>query len=370
MHKINLEKVQHYNNNKHCLIKPETTIFNVVNSLIGLHSARLITPFSTLNTRLDDFKPEELISETFTKNNLIKLRCMRTTLHTVNLDMAPIVHQSTKKIRNNICLGLLKKLNVNNSMILYIEELIKDLLQQNELNSKEIEIHLAIKKNIHINVTRAIIKKLWEDGIICYLNKSNYWGAEKRIYALTEKRYPTVFLEGISETEALRKLIQVYIKQYGPVTEKDIVWWTGLPVSIIRKSLDILKKELCIIYISEIRSPFFLLNEDLETLKETENKCDFNNIKLLAYEDPFLKGYFESRLRYVSKKNYSKLFNPIGEARSSIIKNGMVVGLWKWNKKENSVETELFETFSKTDNKILDTELFKTIKCLSKNEEY
>ncbi|UUF16752.1 MULTISPECIES: DNA glycosylase AlkZ-like family protein [Flavobacterium] len=367
---INLEKIQTYNNNKHCLIKTENNIFNVVNSLIGLHSARLITPFSTLNTRLDDFNPEELISETFTKNNLIKLRCMRTTLHTVNLDMAPIVHQSTKKIRNTICLGLLKKLNLTSSTVLYTEELIKSILQENELSSKEIENHLFIKKNININVTRAIIKKLWEDGIICYLNKSTYWGTEKRIYALTEKRYPTLFLEGISETDSLKKLIRIYIKQYGPVTEQDIVWWTGLPVSLIRKSLEHLKKELYIIHIKEIKSPFFLLDEDLETLKETENQSDFTNIKLLAYEDPFLKGYFESRLRYVSEKNYSALFNPIGEARSSIIKNGMIVGLWKWNKKSNTVETELFEKFSKNDSKILDIEVVKTIKCLSKNEKH
>lgn len=370
MYKIDLKKVQLYNNNKHCLIKTETSIFKVINNLIGLHSARLITPFSALNTRLDNFTPEELISETFTKNSLIKLRCMRTTLHTVNLDMAPIVHQSTKKIRNTLCLGILKKLNVDNSLIAKTEELIKNLLEESELNSKEIEIYLTIKKNIHINVTRAIIKKLWEDGIICYLNKSTYWGAEKRVYALTEKRYPTLFLEGISETESLRKLIHIYIKQYGPVTEQDIVWWTGLSVSLIRKSLEFLKKELCVIHINEVKSAFFLLHDDLDSLEKTKNQDDFNNIKLLAYEDPFLKGYFESRSRYVLENNYSKLFNPIGEARSSIIKNGMVVGLWKWNKKLNTVETELFEKFSKTDTEILNNEIFKTIKCLSKNEKH
>ena len=365
MHKIDLKKVQHYNNNKHCLIKTETTIFNVINSLIGLHSARLITPFSTLNTRLDNFNPEELLSETFIKNNLIKLRCMRTTLHTVNLDMAPIVHQSTKKIRNTVCLGLLKKLNLANSTIINIEELIKNLLEENELNSKEIESNLLIKNNINIYATRTIIKKLWEDGVICYLNKSTYWGAEERIYALTEKRYPTLLLDSISETDALRKLIHIYIKQYGPVTEQDIVWWTGLPITLIRKSLEFLKKELCILHINEIKSSFFLLNEDIEALTKTEKQSDHTNIKLLAYEDPFLKGYFESRSRYVSEKNYYQLFNPIGEARSSIIKNGMIVGLWNWNKKNNAVEMKLFEKFSKDDFKILDIELSKTIKCLS-----
>jgi hypothetical protein len=42
-------------------------------------------------------------------------------------------------------------------------------------------------------------------------------------------------------------------------------------------------------------------------------------LTLLAYEDPSLKGYYESRFLYVDQKHYRLLFNKIGESRASII---------------------------------------------------
>lgn len=368
MIKIEIKKVQKYNNAKHCLISSENGMHNVINSLIGLHSARLITPISTLNSRLDLFTPEELFAETFVKNNLIKLRCMRGTLHTVDLTMAPIVHQATKKKRLSVCLGILNKLNINAKKISFIEELILTLLEEKELASKDIEHYLLTKYNTANLITRAVIKKLWESGDVCYLNKSLYWGSETRVYALTRKRYPTLVLDSISEEEAITKLVYFYIKQYGPVTEKDIIWWIGLPSTSIRKALNILSEKLCTVSIGQTELSFFLLTEDLEDLQKTQMYENQNNIKLLAYEDPFLKGYFESRFRYVSESIYPKLFNPIGEARSSIMKNGQVIGLWYFDRKRNYVDTELFQKLSKFDLNKLDFEISKTIKCLSRNE--
>ena len=71
-----------------------------------------------------------------------------------------------------------------------------------------------------------------------------------------------------------------------------------------------------------------------------------NNITLLAYEDPSLKGYYESRERYVSDKFYKQLFNSIGESRASIVRNGEVIGIWSWDKKQKKIEKTIFIDYS------------------------
>ena len=76
---------------------------------------------------------------------------------------------------------------------------------------------------------------------------------------------------------------------------------------------------------------FYVSGEEGDKL-DAFKKVDFEWISLLAFEDPSLKGYYESRFRYVDKMNINKLFNQIGEVRASIIHNGNAIGIWQWNK--------------------------------------
>lgn len=341
MKTLELKDVQALNNYKHHLLDENKAkdISSVVSNLVGLHSARLITPYATLIPRVKNFDPSDLTNELFVNNNLIKLRCMRKTLHTVSLDLAPIVHQSTKKIRLSICKGIYKKLDISEYKISKVKEIILESIQYIDLSSKEIENYVLKNSNTSLLVTRAILKELWENGIICYNNKSDYWGKESRAYSLTSRKYPSLILTKITISEAQKSLVMMHIKCYGPVTEKDISWWSGLSISTIKNCIQSLNKSITKVTVKNLKGVFFIHSSDLENIR---NIVFPNKITLLAYEDPSLKGYYESRERYIVPKFYKNLFNPIGEARASILKNGTIVGIWSWDKKRSDITTSLF----------------------------
>lgn len=66
-------------------------------------------------------------------------------------------------------------------------------------------------------------------------------------------------------------------------------------------------------------------------------------ISLMAYEDPSLKGFYESRFLYVDMQHYNRLFNTIGEVRASIFSNGKAIGIWSIDKVMKRIDWEMFE---------------------------
>lgn len=354
--KLSINKVNLYTASKHNIL-PEFQIDDigqVARNLVGLHSARLPTPFVTLHSRLHNFQTQDLQDELFVSRNLIKVRCMRKTLHIVPLDLAPVVHQATLHFRVADCLRVYKKYNLSDDDIQELQTRICELVRQKPLSSQAILSVIAvdskhllrIKDNLvdWKHVIRTVIKHLWEQGVICYLNTSRHWGSESRLYGYTKNWYPRLDFQAMPSSIAQTHLIKFHIEKYGPVTENDICWWSGLGKKTVREGLIKIADELLEVYVGGFKSPFYM--SQLDYARYLAFKSDsLNRLALLAYEDPSLKGYFESRKRYIRPQYYAQLFNQIGEARASIMINGEVGGVWCWDKQHQRIHYELFWQF-------------------------
>jgi hypothetical protein len=356
------KKVNQYIFSKHNVLPgfQNDDIVSVARNNLGIHSARLHTPYTTLCSRSKSFVPNELKEKMYKSNELIKLRCMRTTLHTVSLDIAPIVHMSTLKMRLSKCYLYYKKNNISKRKIDKLKYSIMNLIDKNKMSSKEIESAL-LEKNCSKELIRIVIKDLWENGDICYFNNAFEWEKEERYYCPTKIKYPKLNLNSLSELNAQIMLISLHIKQYGPVTMKDILWWSGLNTSIVKDVLEKLSAEIVQVKISGSESVYYMNKYDYE------NYMDFDGVEngwlsLLAYEDSSLKGYYESRYRYVEHKNYNSLFNQIGEVRASVLLDGKAVGVWEWNKRRKMINWSLFDRVKKED--------IKKIQSLVSDYEY
>jgi hypothetical protein len=90
-----------------------------------------------------------------------------------------------------------------------------------------------------------------------------------------------------------------------------------------------------------------MLTDEYEEFK-TYQMMGADWVSLLAFEDPSLKGYYESRKRYVDDSKYNLLFNQIGEVRAGIMHRGKAVGVWAWDKKQKRINVDYF---TKVDNK-------------------
>lgn len=334
------------------------SVEGVAHRLFGVHAARLPTPYVSLFPRVEGFQAKMLWRNLHVDRTLIKLRCMRRTLHILPLELAPIAHQATKEFRISECLSRYKKLSIEPPVISDVKEIIlalaasgpvspRDLLQQVPSRMSRLTRSRHSDQQVK-ELIAAATKELWESGALSYRNANEHWSREDRFYELTRTAYPDLDLDAVGEKEARRLLIYGHIARYGPVTVKDISWWSGLGTTVIRQVIEEMADQICAVQIEQAASVHYMTVDDWSAFL-AQRKTGGEWVALLAYEDPTLKGYFESRRLYMDLRHYERLFNKIGESRASVVINGKVAGTWEWEKKRKRINISYFEPISRRD---------------------
>lgn len=335
----------------------------VIHSVVGVHSARLPTPYVAFQARMTNLTPADYRVATFDTNHLIKLRCMRKTLHTVTQELAPIVHMATLPLRVVELESKINRIGIARDCLL---ELMREIVDT-AVNTPQSHNYLlkwtagriamianAVSKAEAFSIARLIIKLTWENGHICYINRAKHWSRELRFYGSTRRIYPKLSFDLISRKQAVRELVSRHIKAFGPVSEKDIAWWSGIRVTEVRTALIDLSPTLVRVDLEGVSNDLLMELADYNQWTLFQRKSNGSMwCAFLAYEDPTLKGYFETRSRYVDAEHYNKLFNQIGEVRPSIIINGRVVGIWSWSVKTSRISVRCFRILSERENSLL-----------------
>jgi hypothetical protein len=287
---------------------------------------------------------------------------MRRTLHPASHELAPILHQSTLAFRLADVKRQYATLGVTDAQIARMREEVMLEVERGPVSARQIEDHILCRmkrsgRNAQL-LLRAALKELWEEGSLCYLNFSDRLGGEERRYGSLQREFPNLNLNKIDVESAQRQLVAAHVYSYGPVTVKDISWWSGLSSRRILSILKHLRRSITQVIVDGFPYDFFIDSNTLEWIQHnklsTEPWAEF-----LAYEDPSLKGYYQSRRRYVSDEFSMSLFNKIGEARASIICSGEVVGIWGWNLPKRCIRFLLFRQLNGEEQRLVQAALFK-----------
>lgn len=344
---MNVNKMNEYIFMKHNILPgcQKSHISDVARNHIGLHSARIMTPYITLCSRLKDYMPQMLTSQLYKDKKLIKMRCMRTTLHIVPFDIASMLHMATLDLRLSDCHLFFRKKGIPIEQVEDMKEELTNFMNfpktSNEIEEKILKKVKFIDVDFKKECAKKILKYFWETGTFCYVNTADNWEKEERRYAVTKQFYPDVDLKQYDIGKSQELLVLEYIRRFGPATIKDLSWWSGLSIKVIREIIERNKCSIIKFKVTDFEAEFYILAEDFQKLEEYRS-FDSEWVTLLAYEDPSLKGYYESRYRYVDENNYKLLFNQIGEVRASIICNGKAIGTWEWDKKKKKIKIEYF----------------------------
>ena len=318
-------------------------IESVASRLVGVHAARLITPFFALRSRLPGLAHSDVHAAAFGNRCLIKARCMRGTLHLLPMPEFKVAHRATLGPRLRVCQSIYNKLNLGQRQIGRLARRILQSVEPQPLSSRQIEAAvLRIHPRTSNEAVRAVLKGLWERGQLCYLNDNDEFGREQRLYGATRQTYPSLAEDCRLSTEtAVRSLLHRYLRGYGPATVADIVWWSGLAKRQIEEALASLSEEVCPISLRGRDETFWLLSDELGELRRFRPVTN-DWVVFLAHEDPSLKGYYSTRTRYVDHEHYDRLFNLIGESRPAVLLNGRVVGVWALDRRTAKVTTDIF----------------------------
>ena len=305
-----------------------TSVRAVAEASLGLHAARVASPFTTAAARTSEGTPlGELLGDEGDAE-LVTIRCMRKTLHTLPVHMAAYAHGATRHYRLRDVSALARRLSVTAAQLEeaagHVTAYLRDYGAQSH---RTIEGALTRSDDKPTRV-RLALKWLWEQGEVTCRNCARSWHQEQRRFDLRSATHPG-FDTTIQRDVATARLVEVYFRVYGPATVRDMAWWSGLGQHDIVGALSELNPvELSLPWAP---NPFFMLRADYDQFLSAPRHTRRSGIQFLAHEDVALKAYFESRSRYLGSLPPSAIFNQIGEVRPSILRNGRVLGMWSWD---------------------------------------
>jgi hypothetical protein len=318
-----LEKVNHFILQKQHLTE-ETIIDDIktiTDDIFGLHATGATTPFLSLHSRMNQFRKKILIKELTEERSIGKLRCVRRTIYIIPKKMLPVVFAATKKMQW-INSDLYKKyLGVNEGEYNEISKRIQKLIDNRGLSAKEIKNEITTKANIS-----SIINLMCDQGLIYRGFPKSGWKSNLHTYYNFKHYFPDINLDTYKEKDAQKMLIKKYIKVFGPVTLRDIVWWTGFKTTTVKQIIEEINDDLREIKVDKLDGTLIVEKNDLKKLSDLKfpKKHVINILPLL---DPLVMGY-KQRDRFFEQSNYNYFFDKSGNATNTILLNGRNIGVW------------------------------------------
>jgi uncharacterized protein YcaQ len=337
---VSLSKVHCYNLKKQHLFDSckGNSILEVLKDVFALHATNPQTPYLSLFARLRSFRKDSFDRLMYEDKKLVRVKGMRGTYFIIKVEDFPLVYQATRE--NNAKLKVLKNWGIREKEYCKVSEKIFEVLQEDGKTLQEIKrvLPARLKRTVQRIVGRrkysatnlsVILNILEIEGkIVSYKGKGTWSPLHPNKYFLTQKLFPSINLHSISKDEAKEQLIQRYITAFGPVSTRDITWWTGFKASVVKKLLQERSDKFCRLEIDELKGIFWMAHKEVKELMATE-KPEEVSLELLPYEDLYLKGY-KDRRRFVEAENEHIFYYNGSSAAPSILFNNRLVGVWNY----------------------------------------
>ena len=296
-------------------------VLGIIEDLCGLHSTGTMEPYIALFQRSKIFTKKDLETELYEKKSIARVKCMRKTLFIQRKEMIPIVYAAINpSIISNIN-RYFKYFGISQLDYSNLANQIKKLLKVKELSTSE------IKKSVSSEINLSQIISLMADQLILLRTKPvKGWKDRRSKYTLFTNYFPQLDLKKFTEQEAINILVENYIKAYGPVSEKDIAWWSGLGKQKIRKGLKSIEEDLEKLTLQQGSIEYMMNKDDLIAMNGYSDDNE-KIINLLPLLDSYIMGY-KDRGRYIDESNYFYAFDKSGNSTSTIILNGRIIGIW------------------------------------------
>ncbi len=324
MNSIDIGRINHFVLRKQHLTDASRSdgVLQAVQDIGGLHATGSMIPYLSLFARVRGFRKEALDEELYVRKNLAKIRCMRKTVHVLTKEMMPVAYRATTATVEKASRGYCEFRGVTAAEYDRLSARILDLLTGREMSASEIKSVLSTELDVS-----AVLYLMCDQALLVRGRPQKGWKDRTQLYARFDEYFPTVDPRALSETEATTLLVEQYLSSFGPVTENDIAWWTGLGKTKVRRALKALRGRIVEVQVTGVEGTLMVLRDDEKELKDAAAPKE-RTVNLLPLLDPYLMGYKE-RQRYLNPEHREYVFDSGGNATSTILLNGRVVGVWE-----------------------------------------
>jgi hypothetical protein len=345
-------------------------VVQVVRDVVALHTTAATGPYFSLWTRVDDFQREMLEDALYEQRKLVKLLCMRVTLHVVSSDEAPFFHQAfpydflerptPPQFRGA---GLLAGAGVCSED--EAEALLEDLHRRvlavvaekgpstvRQMGDKVSELRAKIRHDVgkayegEFSIGSRLVGGMCARGLLVRARPRGTWRSSLYEYAALSDWLPEVDLESVAQGEARAWLVRRYLAAFGPATLDDVQWWTGLTKGETQEALEAIASGVVEVTAEELDGVHLMLADDAERLNDFAAPNE-PYVFLLPSLDPYIMGYGE-RHRFLAPEHRKKVFDRAGNAVPTVWADGRVAGVWG-QRKDGRVFYELLEPVGDTE---------------------
>jgi hypothetical protein len=321
-----LEEVNRFVLHKQHLTPESATsdLVQITRDIAGLHATNSTTPYLSLFARASGFARDHLEHHLYERPTLAKIRCVRKTIYIHSADMLPVVFGATWRSVAKASRRYAESRGISPEVYDKISRAILAMLQDQGKTAPAIKVGLGtLAEGLDVS---ALLYLMCDQGLLIRGRPARGWRDKTHHYAPFRTYFPDVDLHPFSETDAITLLVKRYLAAFGPVTEDDLAWWMGLGKTKARRALGDLGEEVVTVDIPGLTTASIMLRSDQLRLDGGEYPPG-PIVNLLPPLDPYLMGYKE-RARYLNPCHASRIFDRAGNATSTILVDGQVVGVW------------------------------------------
>ena len=349
-------------------------VVQVTRDIVALHATSPTSPYLSLWARVPDFQREELEDVLYERRELVRVHCMRMTVHVVPGDEVPFFLQAYVERHARAELRGWEPLLVQAEMCPEgeAETLLKklhgrvlDVLTERgpstarEINQAVPELKAKIRYDVgkpyegEFSIGSRLLPTMSVLGLLVRARPRGSWRSNLYEYAALSDWLPDIDMESVTPQEARTWLVHRYLAAFGPATFDDVQWWTGFSKGETEEALETLKPAAEEVAIEGLGHGYLMLPDDAQRLRDFAQP-DAPYVFFLPGLDPYIMGYHD-RGRFLALEHHAKVFDRAGNAMSTVWANGRVVGAWG-QRKDGSVVYGLFESVSEEKQALLEDE--------------
>lgn len=337
-------------------------LLQVAGDIVALHATVATGPYLSLWARMPAFQHRDLDDFLYDRRELVRLLCMRSTLHLVPSQRIPCFFQaySGKQVDAIRCRVEALLVEAGLCEAHSAGQLLEDLLGRvlgaidssgastvTELGDSVPELRAKVRHDIGkpyegaYSIGSRLVPAMCDLGLLVRARPRGTWRSSLYEYNTLSNWLPGVDLATVPTAQAPLWLVRSYLVAFGPATFEDIAWWTGFSKGETADCLRALHPELVQVSIAGLDPVFLMMSEDLRRLSQFALP-NSSHVFLLPSLDPYIMGY-QSRNRFLAPEDRAHVFDRAGNAMPTVWVGGRVTGAWG-QRKDGSVAFGFFES--------------------------
>lgn len=270
-----------------------STVITVVRDVCGLHAQDPITPYLSLFNRVRHFKKEKLEHELYNTKRLVKIHCMRGTLHIISTAVWEEVYRATKacvkKVFKRFGNTPIDRQCIYDSILKVLSD------ADGGLTIKELKCYLPELRRPEHLIAYMIVNEMCSLGLLIRGKPRGGWKSALYEYVRFDEWLPGLQPRFLDEFQAKINVVTRYIAAFGPVSKEDITWWTGFTDAEVNSLLKAIQHLVVAFKVPTLNEAFFLLKSDVEDLQQVTPNQTYT-VNLLPRFDPYMMGYANREL--------------------------------------------------------------------------